>query len=110
MLLADGITKLMNVRYAHRSVGVARSTPAPGPSTVPTVTYLVLKGKPTVGVTSNKNNPLSRKTKTTAKQANAYRNVSVLFIITVVLITCWLPHWLDGVGLHLVRCKTHISS
>ena len=91
----------MNVRDAHRSVGVARSTPAPGPPTVPTLTYLVPNGKATVGVTSSKNKSLSRITKTSAKQANAYKNVSILFTITVVLIACWLPFWLGGVGLHV---------
>ena len=102
------ITVLMNVRYARRNVGVARSTPAPGPSRVPSVTYLVPSDKATVDVTSSKNNSQSRITKTTAKQANAYKNVSVLFTITV---ACWLLLWLDGVGLRVPpRRTTHIYS
>ncbi|KAI0216151.1 hypothetical protein LSAT2_031804, partial [Lamellibrachia satsuma] len=95
------ITMLMKARNAHRNVGVASSTSAPGPSTVSTITYSVPNVKATVDVASSKSNSLSGITKTTAKQTNAYKNASVLFIITVVTIACWLPVWLGGVGLHV---------
>ncbi|KAI0220145.1 hypothetical protein LSAT2_028338 [Lamellibrachia satsuma] len=95
------ITMLMNVRNAQRNVGASSSSPAPGTSTVPTVTYLVTSGKATVNVTTSKNRSLSRTTETTAKQASTYKSVSVLFIITVAFLACWLPLWLDGVGLHV---------
>ena len=40
-------------------------------------------------------------------QSSAYKNVSLLFVITVVFIVCWLPFWLYGMGvpfvLHLKR-------
>ena len=54
------IKMLMNARNAHRNVGVARNTPAPGPSTVPSVTYFVPNVKATVDVASSKNISLSR--------------------------------------------------
>ena len=95
------ITMLMNVRYSYRNVGVSSSTPAPGPPTVPTVTYLIPNGKARVDVTSSTNNAFSRIPKTTAKQANTYKSVSVLFINTVVFLACLLPFWLYSVGLHV---------
>jgi len=36
--------------------------------------------------------------KLTATQSAAYKNVSLLFVITVVFIACWLPFWLHSVG------------
>ena len=43
----------------------------------------------------------------TPAQSTAYKNVSLLFIITVVFIACWLPYWLRKMGvptvLHLDR-------
>ena len=95
------ITMLMNVRYSYRNVGVSSSTPAPGPPTVPTVTYLIPNGKARVDVTSSTNTALSRIPKTNAKQANTYKRVSVLFINTVVFLICLLPLWLNSVGLHV---------
>ena len=95
------ITMLMNVRYSYRNVGVSSSTPAPGPPTVPTVTYLIPDGKTRVDVTSSTNNTLSPIPKTTAKQASTYKSVSVLFINTVVFLACLLPLWLSSVGLHV---------
>ena len=95
------ITMLMKVRDAHRNVGASSSSPVPGTSTVPSVTYLVTNGKATVDINTRKNHSLPRTTKTTAKKANTYKSVSVLFIITVAFLACWLPLWLDGVGLHV---------
>ena len=93
------MTMMMNIRAAHRNVGVTNKTPAPGPSTAPTGIYIVSHGKAMVGVTSSKNSSLSRITKTTAKQTNTYKSVLVLFVITVVYLACWIPHWLHDVGL-----------
>ena len=92
------ITMLMNIRTAHRNVGIAKSTPVPGPSTVPTVAY-ISNGKATADVILNKNTSVSGITKTTANQVKTYKGVSVLLIITVVFIVCWVPHWLSDIGL-----------
>ena len=96
------ITMLMNIRTAHRNVGIAKSTPVPGPSTVPTVAY-ISNGKATADVILNKNTSVSGITKTTANQVKTYKGVSVLLIITVVFIVCWVPHWLSDIGLDVRR-------
>ena len=61
--------------------------------------YVVPNSKATVDVTSSKTIQLSRITNTPVKQANTYTIVSVLLVITVVSLACWIPHWLNGVGL-----------
>jgi len=40
--------------------------------------------------------------KSTAEQSTAYKNVSLLFIITVIFIVCWLPFWLHSMGVPIV--------
>ena len=40
--------------------------------------------------------------KSTPEQSTAYKNVSLLFIITVVFIVCWLPFWLHSMGVPVV--------
>ena len=92
------ITMLMNIRTAHRTVGIANSTPVPGLSKVPTVAY-ISNGKATADVILNKNSPVSGSRKTTANQVKTYKGVSALFLTTVVFIACWVPHWLSDIGL-----------
>ena len=53
---------------------------SPGSSSVPTSASVVPTNKPT------------------ATQPAAYKNVSLLFVITVVFIACWLPFWLHSIG------------
>ncbi|KAI0223953.1 hypothetical protein LSAT2_024967 [Lamellibrachia satsuma] len=88
------VTMLLKVRTARRKVGVASSTPVPGPSTVTTVS----KRATTADFTSSKNNSVSVFKQTTANQTTTYRFVMVLFIITVVFVACWTPQWLSDVG------------
>ena len=40
-------------------------------------------------------------TKTVARQTKTFSNITLLFIITVVFIVCWLPQWLYGAGVHI---------
>jgi len=37
--------------------------------------------------------------KTIVKQANNYKNMFLLFIITFVFVVCWMPTWLDAFGI-----------
>ena len=89
------IKMLTNVRAAHRNVGVVNLTPVQGLSTVPTVTLELTKLKSQVDVTSHKIDPLRDSKTTTVKHAKTYRGVSLLFIITVVFIACWMPQLLS---------------
>ena len=95
------ITMLMNVRAAHRNVGVVNMTPVEGPSTVPTVTLELTKVTPQVDVTSHKIYKLCGSKTTTVKQAKNYRSVCLLFTITVVFIACWMPQWLSDAGFQI---------
>ena len=36
--------------------------------------------------------------KTTVKQANNYKNMFLLFVITFVFVVCWMPTWLNAFG------------
>ena len=40
--------------------------------------------------------------KSTPAQSTAYKNVSLLFVITVVFIVCWLPFWMYSMGVPIV--------
>ena len=95
------IKMLMNVRAAHRNVGVANMTPVQEPSTVPTVTLEHTKLTSQVDVTSHKNNPLCDSETKTIMPGKTYICVCVLFIITVVFIACWMPQWLYDAGFHI---------
>ena len=87
------VTMLVNRRTARRNVGVVATSPVPGTSAVSTVTT---KGTTITDVTSRKHK--SGITTTKAKEA---KNVSLLFIITVVLLACWMPYWLYKAGMHV---------
>ena len=95
------ITMLMNVRAAHRNVGVVNMTPVQGPSTVPTVTLEPTKLTSQVHDISHNIYPLFGSNTTTVKQAKMYRDVSLLFIITVVFVACWMPQWLSDAGFQI---------
>ena len=84
------ITMLMNVRAAHRNVGVADMTPVQGTSTVPSTATLKLTELTSQSsqITLHKISPLSDSKTRTVRQAKTYRSVWLLFIITVVFITC----------------------
>ena len=86
MLVA--IKLLKNLRAAHKNVGVLSGPQslATGPSTASH--RAAGKSDGTVGVN-----------KVPAKQAKTYKGVSLLFIVTLVFIACWLPQWLAYVGI-----------
>ncbi|KAI0220211.1 hypothetical protein LSAT2_028253 [Lamellibrachia satsuma] len=86
MLVA--IKLLRNLRAAHKNVGVLSGPQslAPGPSTA----SHRAAGKSDGTVEVNK---------VPANQAKTYKGVSLLFIVTVVFIACWLPQWLAYVGI-----------
>ena len=91
----------MLTRAAHRNVVGARVTPLPGPSTDPKPTLELTNVAPQSAHTSHKIYPQTVGKATTAKQAKAYKSVSLLFIISIVFLACWVPQWLSDVGIHV---------
>ena len=91
------IILLINLRTAHRKVGVASKTQVPSCSTLPNVTI----GKAMVDVATAQKSTASIIKKSSIKQANTYKGLSLLFIITIVFILCWMPRWLSGAGLYI---------
>ena len=86
-------TMLVNRRTARRNVGVVATSHVPGTSAVSTVTT---KGTTITDVTSRKH-----KSGITTTKAKEVKNVSLLFIITVVLLACWMPYWLYKSGMYV---------
>ena len=43
--------------------------------------------------------PATATNKTVANQSKTYSSVTLLFIITVVFIACWLPQWITAIGI-----------
>lgn len=87
MLVA--VKLLRNLRASRKNVGVfggAQSLSA-GPSTL--THSAVGKGKGDAAPSVSK---------ASTKQAKTYKGVSLLFLITVIFIACWLPQWLAYVG------------
>ncbi|KAK2178369.1 hypothetical protein NP493_546g03097 [Ridgeia piscesae] len=91
----------MLMRAAHRNVVVARVTPLPGPSSDHKRTFELANVAPQSALTSNKICPQSVAKATTAKQAKVYKSVSLLFIISIVFLACWIPQWLFDIGVHI---------
>ena len=99
------VTMLMHRRTARRNVGVVATSPVPGTSAGSTVNKKgtaitdvtsTTKGTAITDVTSSKHK--SGVTTTKAKEA---KNVSLLFIITIVLLACWMPYWLYKAGMYV---------
>ena len=88
MLVA--VKLLKTVRAAHTNIGTLSGAQslAPGPSTT----------SPNINV-KNTGRGASGGNKVPATQVKAYKRVSLLFIVTVVFIACWLPQWLAYVGI-----------
>ena len=80
--------KLLKNLKARKNVGAAGGAPslAPGPSTVSHSVF----GTGAPGAN-----------KVPIKQAKAYKGVSLLFLITVIFIACWLPQWLAYTGVYV---------
>ena len=89
------ITVVMKERAAHTSIGVASSAPAPGPSTVSTRNNDTLEIDETADETYRKSQPCVNNA--TPIGANTVKNISLLFVITVVFLLCWTPFWLSNV-------------
>ena len=87
------VTMLMHRRTARGNVGVVAMSPVPGTSAASAVTT---KGTAITDVISSKHK--SGITTTKAKEA---KNVSLLFIITIVLLACWMPYWLYKAGMYV---------
>ncbi|KAK2189932.1 hypothetical protein NP493_93g03022 [Ridgeia piscesae] len=82
--------KLLKNLKARKNVGVAggASSLAPGPSTVSHSVVGTGGGAPGAS-------------KVPTKQAKTYKGVSLLFLITVIFIACWLPQWLAYTGVYV---------
>ncbi|KAI0210429.1 hypothetical protein LSAT2_004824 [Lamellibrachia satsuma] len=91
------LTLLKNIKVSRNQVGVLnviRSLNL-GPSHMSSkVTATEQTGDP-------KSAPVSTTNKATAKQTNAFKNVFLLFVISVVFVACWLPAWLSSVGVSI---------
>ncbi|KAI0238462.1 hypothetical protein LSAT2_010824 [Lamellibrachia satsuma] len=69
----------------------------PGTSRVCTVVKETARGQS--GPSTISSTSVSATTKSTAAQTKMYKNILLLFIITVVFGVCWMPHWLFSVGI-----------
>ena len=69
----------------------------PGTSRVSTVVNETARGQS--GPSAISPTSVSATTKTTAAQTNMYKNMLLLFIITVVFGVCWMPQWLFSLGI-----------
>ena len=90
------ITIVMKERAAHSSIGVASSATAQGPSTVSRRNNEVLEMDETDNQTSRKTESGGKNTTSTG--ANTVKNVSLVFVITVVFLLCWTPFLLTNVA------------
>ena len=106
---------LKKVRASRKQVGVLSVTPSslegtsrtviaavdtacsndPGPSNISTM----VKGKVHHGATKSVAAIATSNIKT--NQAKAFRNVMMLFFITIVFIACWVPIWLMQMGVYI---------
>ena len=76
------LTIMMQARDARRNVGVTRTKPA------------VATTNTTAGVSCRSNSST-----TTTKKVTAYKNVAVLFLITIAFLLSWMPVFLVGIGI-----------
>ena len=88
-----GITVTMQERATRTSIGVANSTP--GPSTVSGGINEVSEVDET-GVKTSRT-LVTRISNATSIRAKTVKNVSLLFVITVVYLLCGMPFWLTTV-------------
>ena len=91
------IILLIKLRASNRKVGIASKTQVPSCSTVPNVTI----GTAMADVATSQKSTASIIKKSSTKQANTYKGLSLLFIVTIVFILCWMPLWLSGAGLYI---------
>ena len=89
------ITVVMKERAAHTSIGVASSAPVQGTSTVSRRNNDISELDETADETYRKTEP--RVNNATPIGANTVKNISLLFVITVVFLICWTPFWLSNV-------------
>ena len=98
------ITMLQKARDARRHVGALNETHSPisGPSVTPNVNT-VASSTTTADTTARTKKPTLRMnvSKTTANQANSYKDLLLLFTITIVFLACWMPVWLSFAGLYV---------
>ena len=75
--------------------------PEPGPSDVSTDLETVSheQNGPFTISGAMRSEPVFVANRTLAIQAKTYQNVTLLFIVTVVFISCWLPQWISGIGI-----------
>ncbi|KAK2177482.1 hypothetical protein NP493_596g02009 [Ridgeia piscesae] len=97
------VTLLKNARNARRQVSVVTYTPNPtvGLSTVSQCMSTEVKNITMDDRIDNTNIPTLalRVNRQTAKQKKSYKDVSLLFIITLVYLACWVPVWMYSAGL-----------
>ena len=95
------VTILMLAKDAQRKVGGASSSALSKPSTSHALSNQLTMVNTEADVTSHTRK--SGTTKTTTKVAAAYRNMSVLLIITIVFLLSWMPISLHSIGFPLSK-------
>ena len=95
------VTLLIKTRAARVNAGVPSLTSGQGHSTAQTATQATSQ----LDASSNKRDAKSgTSTKSThKKQVKTCKDVSVLFIITAVFVSCWLPRWLSDLKFSIPR-------
>ena len=91
-----GVTMLMHASDDQKKVGVARNPSLSKPSTSHALSNMAATVNTEANVTSH--TLTSGTAKPTTKVTAAYRNMSVLLIITIVFLLSWMPMLLHNVG------------
>ena len=93
------VTLLMRAMYVRATVHAASMPSVPSCSTAPVVNPVATKPESTSERNSCQRNSLSRVKQLTTKHGKTAKDITLLFIITVVFFACWLPYWLAESGL-----------
>ena len=91
------VTLLMRAMYVRATVHAASMPSVPSCSTAPAVNHVATKPESTSESNISQRNP--RIKQLTTKHGKTAKDITLLFIITVVFFACWLPHWLSESGL-----------
>ena len=96
-----GMTLLRNARRVNVMTHSQSPTPTPWPSTVSHGTSAVANNTLSTGraESTQKSTIALRVKKPTAKQTHSYKDLGLLFILTIVFLACWMPVWLSYAGL-----------
>ena len=94
-----GVTLLMKAIAVRATVHVASRPSVPSCSTAPSVSHVATIPDSTSERNPCQQNSLARIKQLTTKHVKTAKDLTMLFIITVVLFASWMPNWLAGSGL-----------